>query len=349
MLKRRSRGSAVRSIREMLRFLGFRVKRTKHDTTLTWNLAVSEQFDEDLESVVIDFQRSEGLLQDGVVGSITMGALEDAYSHRVLELTSPGVDALLGLPERFVFERIPVDRYQRKSVDEPDGQTEYVVTRATAGARGADGYPYISMRQDAAPEFRKIQEKAHAQGAILPVSAGTRHLRTRPNSNRSALSFHYLGLAVDLHFFGGMVDPESDPFVVSQVAPRTWRVYARCSRSWVPDAAVPPQSKIDGVVSYNSRSRPVSLAGCFLDLTALFAEHGFRPIRAKRRFEEGGSLMGADWWHFQYDRGLVEGASTFGQELLKTFSEETLAATPPWRYRDRVYGVNWARKEESDG
>ena len=51
--------------------------------------------------------------------------------------------------------------------------------------------------------------------------------------------------------------------------------------------------------------------------------------------------MGAEWWHFQYTKDLVEGVSTFGHELLKLYSENTLAGTPPWRERERIYGINW--------
>jgi hypothetical protein len=85
----------------------------------------------------------------------------------------------------------------------------------------------------------------------------------------------------------------------------------------------------------------VTVDGHFVDLTALFNEHGFKSIRARRRFEEGASMMGAEWWHFQYEKGLIEAASTFGSELLKVYSKTTLEGTPPWEHRDRIFGINW--------
>jgi hypothetical protein len=55
------------------------------------------------------------------------------------------------------------------------------------------------------------------------------------------------------------------------------------------------------------------------------------------------------WWRLigrpssllQYETGLVRGTSTFGGELLKVYMEDQLRPTPPWRYRNRVFGVDW--------
>ena len=52
-------------------------------------------------------------------------------------------------------------------------------------------------------------------------------------------------------------------------------------------------------------------------------------------------MMAAEWWHFQWESGLVEGASTFGQELLKVYSETTLEETAPWNQRERVFKWDW--------
>ena len=70
-------------------------------------------------------------------------------------------------------------------------------------------------------------------------------------------------------------------------------------------------------------------------------KNGFKPIKAKQRFEEGTSMMGAEWWHFQNEQGLIDKVTTFGSELLKIYTQPTLEGTPPWRQRDRVFGINW--------
>jgi hypothetical protein len=98
--------------------------------------------------------------------------------------------------------------------------------------------------------------------------------------------------------------------------------------------------EIDAVTN-GSRNRGRAVSGRFLDLTALFQAEGFQRIRARRSFFTGGTWLGAEWWHFQYETGLVIGTSTFGGELLKVYTEDQLRPTPPWRYRNRVFGVDW--------
>ena len=93
--------------------------------------------------------------------------------------------------------------------------------------------------------------------------------------------------------------------------------------------------------TYRSRKRSRTVEGRFIDLTALFQEKGFARIRARKSFFSGGTWLGAEWWHFQSEQSLEPKVSTFGGELLRVYSEETLLPTPPWRYRDRIFKVNW--------
>lgn len=321
LLKLGVRHSAVRSVREMLGFLGFGKLDAKGRFTA---IETEERFDAFTEDVVISFQRSEGLLADGVVGPSTVGALEKAYSERVLELNSPGIDALmgtpdrlLGLPHRLIFERVPAD------------------------TTGQGGYDRLSLRSDVAAKYRTVYEQLHAQGGLMTSSGGLRSLQTNVTRSRSATSFHYLGRAFDLHIYSGMLDPKLDAYVVSREAPRQYRVFARCSKQNNPKAKLPPEIEVPKVVTYKQRTKGVTVKGRFVDLTALLESHGFKPIMARRRFEEGASMMGAEWWHFQDETGLVEGQSTFGFELLKVYSKATLEGTAPWSNRDRIFGVNW--------
>ncbi len=310
---------AVHSIQEMLNTLGFRVKKHgKRDGSTSFRtLIVDGVYGPDTESAVIDFQRSQGVLADGVIGPTTMGELEDEYSTRVVELSSPGFDSVSGVPDQHVFRRLPADAW-------------------------GEGYDRLSLRDDVADPYLKVHDAVHAAGGLLTSSGGIRSLHAKVTRSRSALSFHYLGRALDLFIYSGMVDPEADPYVISRVAERSYCVHARCSKDNNPQAKLPAESTIDEVITYDRRKEGRSVKGHFLNLTELFQKHDFDPIRARRRFEEGGSMMGAEWWHFQYTKGLVPGYATFGQELLKLYSEETLEDTPPWGNRSRIYGVNWS-------
>ncbi len=129
-----------------------------------------------------------------------------------------------------------------------------------------------------------------------------------------------------------MERPSRDPNVVAADGERVWRVYVRAPGS--------EHMEIDAV-TYSRRTRPRKIEGRFLDLTALFEAEGFPRIRARKSFFHGGTWLGAEWWHFQYQRGLDAGKSTFGSELLRVYSEDTLRKTPPWMYRDRIFGLTW--------
>lgn len=316
------RHSAVRSIQEMLNHLGFG---TRDAAGRFAPLVVDGVYGAATESAVVDFQRSEGILGDGIVGPNCMRALEKAYAERVLELNSPGVDALmgtperlLGMPDRLVFERVPADRY--------NGQ----------------GYDRLSLRADVAEKYRQIYDAVRHQGGLMTSSGGIRSLQATQTRSRSATSFHYLGRALDLFIYSGMVDPAVDPYVVSREEERLFRVFARCSTAWNADAELPAKIEVPNVITYAERREGVSVTDHFIDLTALFEQHGFKRINARRRFVEGGSMMGAEWWHFQDESGLIEGQSTFGFELLKVYAKTTLEGTAPWNNRDRIFGVDWS-------
>ena len=314
VLKVGTSGSSVRSVQEMLKFLGYKVK-----TVDGWKeMIVDGIFGENTESAVIDFQKSEGLLRDGIVGPNTMATLERAWTARSLELNSPGVDAADAMPDRFVFVRVPADKFRN------------------------EGYDRLSLRNDIAEQYQQVYDTVHAQGGLLTSSGGIRGLTATVNASRSATSMHYLGRALDLYIYSGMVDPATDACVIVREAARTYRVYGRCNLKNNDQATLPPEKTLENVITYQSRIEGQTVRGHFLDLTRLFQDHGFSPIKARRQFEEGSSMMGAEWWHFQSEEGLIEGVTTFGSELLKVYSRRTLADTPPWQSRDRVFGINWA-------
>ncbi len=296
MLKRGCKSEDVRSLQENLRRLGYGGGK------------IDAIFGEKTEDAVLCFQEAEGLYPDGIVGSITLQALEQAMLEQQLMLHSPGLDSFDMQPDRLPFTRVPADPYR-------------------------DGYDRCYLRSDAAQAYLAVRDQVCEAGGKLTSSGARRALTARVSPSRSATSFHYLGRALDLHVGSGMERPGRDPYVITAAGDGYWRVYARAP------GGEPMELQ---ALTYRSRQRSRPVEGRFLDLTGLFVAQGFTGIRAKRSFASGGSWLGAEWWHFQYERELVDGITTFGHELLKVYSESTLSGSPPWQYRDRIYGVNWS-------
>jgi len=264
-------------------------------------------FGEKTEDAVISFQDAEGIYADGVVGPQTQAMLERALRDHILEQQSPGIESLEEHPERLPFVRVPADPYR-------------------------DGYDRFFLRSDVAEAYSRVRDVVVEAGGKLTSSGARRSLSAHVSPSRSATSFHYTGRALDLFVGSGMERTARDPYVVAADGDRYWRVYVRA-----PGAEA---TEIEAV-TYGKRNRSRKVEGNFLDLTALFEAEGFTRIRARKSFFSGGTWLGAEWWHFQYERDLETGVSTFGDELLRVYSRETLRDAPPWKFRDRVFGVNW--------
>lgn len=258
------------------------------------------------ENAVIQFQEENNLYADGIVGPTTWGALHSALQVHLEEQVQP-VIADNHHAEKIEWMRVPADSYR-------------------------DGYNRFFLREDAAAAYMKVREVVVEAGGKLTSSGARRSLNANVSASRSATSFHYTGRALDLFVGSGMENRTRDPFVLASDGGRYWRVFVRAEGG--------EQMEIDAV-TYGSRNRGKTTSGKFLDLTTLFEKEGFQRIRARRSFFSGGTWLGAEWWHFQYEDSLEQGVSTFGNELLKVYNEDQVRESPPWQYRDRVFGENW--------
>ena len=285
------------------------------------------------ESAVEAFQEDEGILTDGVVGSVTMGFLEEAWARRANELSSPAAGGFLVEDSRAVMGQQERLRLERVATNTPER-----VAKMTKREEEYAGYPHFSLRADAAEAWCRVRDIVNDHGGILTSSGGIRGLSTRVSPGRSATSMHYVGRAVDLQIYSGMVDPENDPLVITGPDPeRFWTVWVRVKYK----KDLGQDLELTGVSTDRVRDGSLSTSGRFINLTALFAEHGFERIRCRKSFLKGGMRIGAEFWHFQYEKGLVPGVSTFGAELKRLYPVSALEKTPPWSYRDWTFGINW--------
>jgi hypothetical protein len=313
LLKRGCIDPQVRTVQEILKSLGF-VARTASGSIK--EIDVDGDFGEETENAVMDFQKSSGLLVDGVVGPVTIQELQEGYTRKMVELHAPTAAAATPTPERMQLLRVEADPFP-------------------------GGYTGLYLRCDAAAAYSEVRAQVVALGGSMTTSGGIRELSQSGGPNRSMVSFHYLGLALDLFIYSGMVDPVHDPYVVAfddgDTQERRFRVWVRCSAD-----KVDPR-KITRVVTYSRRdgSHP-DVEGPFVDLTTLFMDHGFSRIPPRPAFFAGTSDMAAEWWHFQFEKPLFPHASTFGSELLKVYSRSQLEGTGPWSQRDRVFKVDWS-------
>ena len=198
-----------------------------------------------------------------------------------------------------------------------------------------DGYSSHQLREDVAEQYMLVLDECREAGAEITSSGSKRSLNAKVGSNRSATSLHYVGRALDLYVYSAMVEPQKDPYVVVQdiTADRYWTVYARANKG--------EQMTLDGYV-YKGRTTKTT-RGRFINLTEIFKRHGFERIRARTSFFKSESNNGgAEWWHFQYEGGLVKGSTSFGDELLRMYTIEEVSSTPPWKEAGRVWGVNWS-------
>lgn len=254
-------------------------------------------FDELTSEFVEDFQHSQGLYADGVVGKKTWGDLD------LKDQEDNGVIAFQGW--RFI-----------EGLDQMK-----------------DSYTKIQMRKDVAKDLEKVVIEIRRTGAVFLTSGAKRRLSAKASRNRSSKSFHYAGLAVDLYVGAAAGDINRDPYVIEKdpVDPRKWIVWARC------DSSI-EQREIDAW--HHKTQKSYTVRGSFINLTALMKKHGFESIRARRSYSAK-NYGGSEWWHFQHERSLIAGESTFGDQLLKVWTPKQLRGSPVWDHRYAIFKKEW--------
>jgi Putative peptidoglycan binding domain len=272
---------------------------------------MNDVFSLPFQTLVRKFQRENGLTADGIIGTKTFAEIR----HEFTELTF--------LPKE-TLQRVQLDVYTDASLQK--------------------SFPSCRLRTDAAQALEKVKSELQSYGCLVTTSGTLRDLGAIVTANRSSTSLHYVGLAIDLYLGAAMLNTTLDPYVVQRVVKNkrtSYVVWARCNHRNatvpIPHAFVP-----ENIVTYRSRVKPVPCeADHFVNLTEIMNKNGFSNIHARRSFENGGDMTGAEWWHFQFDKQLVKGIDTFGNELLKIYPLQTLQGTAPYLLKDAVWGIDW--------
>jgi hypothetical protein len=135
-----------------------------------------------------------------------------------------------------------------------------------------------------------------------------------------------------------MQNPKKDPVVVVREDPATrkWVVWMRTSNPDVP--VVTLQGVQCSTVNDKTVLKTVEVTDRFFNFTALALKFGWKGISGRRKFFRGGGYTSAEWWHFQWEQGLVPGQTTFGSELLRLYTPEQCTALRWW---DDVKGAEF--------
>jgi len=253
------------------------------------------------------WQRRHGLVPDGVYGP-------HSWDVAVREAEQDG-------SLKDIWPRVRVERTKLHGVQ------KYV--------DNGTSYDRVYLRYEASEAFRAVLSEITAKGGVLTTSGSRRGINARVTEHRSKTSLHMLYRAVDLGVYTGCVSPKDDPLIITQEPGVRYRVWARADGAPKVELLpvtlrIPPEHRVPVIVRA-------------VDVTELLGQHGFKGIRARRRsWPDPTSVYGgSDWWHFQYERGLEQGLTAYGDELLKCWGIDELRASPVWKYRHRAWGRGW--------
>lgn len=222
------------------------------------------------------FQAKKKLSVDGLPGRDTLWAMQSEWA------------ASRALPT----VRIGVDKWYYKSADNPSN---------------ADGFDRFTLREDAATAFEAFYAELQALGGVVTSAGSLRKLTASVGSSRSTTSMHLPGIAFDLATGSGFErNRDADPYRIERDRKgRGWRVWCR-SESADYQTLIPCRWRGGKVAEQDEEDTAA------FDFTALAEKHGFYGIGPRK----GSSYSHLEWWHFQYEGGLVPFVSQFGAELL---------------------------------
>ena len=280
---------------------------------LGYNVGVADGiFGNGTQLQVEKFQEANELYPDGIVGQGTLAVMNEQ------------------LPARYQFKLDGI------GADPAEPSQKLPWTKVVAEqVEGSQGYSYFRLRKDVADAYNALHSDVLALGGVITSAGAKRPLTdSKKMASRSIKSLHYTGLAFDMALDSGMNNPKKERFVVEEVGDRNWNVWCRTI-----DESVPVRK----ITAYTYNNTRVVVEDRFFSFTDLAKKHGFEGIKCRRSFKNGGSYLGAEWWHFQHNASLISGHSTFGGELLKVYTLDEVKSTfAPWEeVKNATWQIDW--------
>ena len=317
MLKEGSRGEDVRVLQEGLACLGYHPG------------PIDGIFGAGTERAVEEFQKRSSLIPDGIVGSFTKSVFNEALQNRnasySLDVPTHEEHAFEVKPPEFGWVRCPADKFE---------------------SRG--GFTRTTLRTDAAEAYKALYAEVQSLGGIITSAGGRRSLGSKSSPARSKKSMHYVGRAFDMALPTAMQNPDKDPYLVVRDLSgngRKWIVWCKTDNTDIDvvtvDACYVTVHKDAKGKKYTAlRSKQITCKA--FNFTEIAKSHGFERISGRRSFFRGGSYTGSEWWHFQYEKGLVPKQPTFGEELLRVYNLEDAEKFIYWsNAKNCKWKVDW--------
>jgi Putative peptidoglycan binding domain len=269
---------------------------TVGDGTGHWGI-----FDDYLEEQVKKFQSDNSLVADGVVGHKTMEALWLAKNKH------------FGMTD------------DKKII----GKANFLKTVPCDSVTG--GIEKMPFRNDVAYFFENLYKEVKLYGGSITSAGSLRGLGAKVSAGRISTSMHYPALAFDLATTDGMDKPQTDLYVIEKAENNKWTVYVRCSIDESTDPMefagklAGKETTILNPITYSRRNGTrIPVTGLFVNFTELCKKYGFFPVSYHKDFANGGSQMGAEWWHFQNEFVLMPDWSSFQNELSLIYAPQTI-------------------------
>ena len=258
------------------------------------------------------FQESVELHPDGIVGKGTLKQINEA-------LEKAGESDL---------------KFEIGDYPDPEEPTERMKWVKVDADKVKDGYNRFYLREDVAEAFNAFRADVLALGGVVSSAGAKRPLRdSKRSKSRSIKSLHYTGLAFDMALSSAMNNPTADRYVIEEAGGGKWNVWCKTENESV------PFRKTIGYTYHHTRK---IVEDRMFSITEIAEKHGFKPITARRYFMAGGHYAGAEWWHFQWEKGLTPGVSTFGGELMKIYTLDECRDFGPWNdVKHCVWKESW--------